>query len=125
MKDQIKQMRNDSLILAGLSFAGGVIITIAMSTVMAMESEITRLENTEKQQVFVWNDDEESIPLMGAPVKLEFIQNDTIYIGPSDNASEYQFTVTDDSISVSDFGRPVGTVKIEGKLKQLIEQDNE
>jgi hypothetical protein len=30
----------------------------------------------------VWNDDEESIPNMGSTVKLEFIENDTIYIGP-------------------------------------------
>lgn len=41
------------------------------------------------------------------------------------DACEYQFFVTDDSISVKDFGRHVGTVKIEGELKQLIEKDNE
>lgn len=38
---------------------------------------------------------------------------------------EYQFTITDDSISVHDFDRYVGTVKIEGQLKQLINKDNE
>jgi hypothetical protein len=37
---------------------------------------------------------------------------------------EYQFVVTDSLISVSDFGREVGTVKIEGQLKQLIDKDN-
>ena len=41
------------------------------------------------------------------------------------DACEYQFVVTDDSISVKDFGRQVGTVLIEGQLKQLIEKDNE
>ena len=40
------------------------------------------------------------------------------------DACEYQFVVTDDSISVKDFGRQVGTVKIEGQLKQLINEDN-
>lgn len=40
------------------------------------------------------------------------------------DACEYQFVVTDDSISVKDFGRHVGTVKIEGQLKQLINEDN-
>jgi hypothetical protein len=78
----MKELRNDALILACLSFAGGVILTIGMTTITAMENEITRLENTQKQQVFVWNDDEESIPNMGSTVKLEFIENDTIYIGP-------------------------------------------
>ena len=39
--------------------------------------------------------------------------------------SEYQFTVTDDSISVQDFDRYVGTVKIEGQLEKLINDDNE
>jgi len=123
----MKELRNDALALACLSFAGGAIITISISTIIAMGESITRLENAPKQQVFVWNDDEESMPNMGSTVKLEFIENDTIYIGPNDeiNLSEYQFVVTDDSLSVSDFGRPVGTVKIEGELKKLIEQDNE
>jgi len=39
--------------------------------------------------------------------------------------TEYQFTVIDDSISVTDFDREVGTVKLEGQLKQLIDKDNE
>ena len=38
---------------------------------------------------------------------------------------EYQFVVTDDSIAVQDFGRKVGTVKIEGQLEELITKDNE
>jgi hypothetical protein len=38
---------------------------------------------------------------------------------------EYQFVVTDDSISVTDFDRQVGTVKLEGQLKELIDKDNE
>ena len=39
--------------------------------------------------------------------------------------TEYQFIVTDDSISVTDFDRQVGTVKLEGQLKELIDKDNE
>lgn len=74
----------------------------------------------------IWNDDLEGIPVDGSPVLLEFMSNDTIYIGSIDNynSPEYQFTTTDDSISVSDYGRKVGTVKIEGQLKELIDQDN-
>ena len=77
---------------------------------------------------FVWNDDEESIPVDGTPIMLEFTDENTVYIGSLEtetNSAEYQFTVTDDSISVQDFDRYVGTVKIEGQLKELINQDNE
>jgi hypothetical protein len=76
----------------------------------------------------IWNDDLEGIPADGTPIMLEFTSNDTIYIGALEtetNSPEYQFTVTDDSISVQDFDRYVGTVKIEGQLKQLIDKDNE
>jgi hypothetical protein len=32
-------------------------------------------------KVIIWNDDEESIPMDGSKVVIEFTQNDTIYIG--------------------------------------------
>ena len=104
-------MRDLTIFIAGVALAIGA-------------SEIAhRLEP--KQQVIVWNDDEESMPNMGSTVILEFIENDTIYIGPNENFCEYQFECTDDSITVRDFGRPVGTVKLEGQLKRLIDKDNE
>jgi hypothetical protein len=37
---------------------------------------------------------------------------------------EYQFIVVDDSIHVENFGEHVGTVKIEGELKELIDNHN-
>ena len=75
---------------------------------------------------FVWNDDEESIPVDGTPIMLEYTDKNTVLIGPLDyQGPEYQFIVTDDSVSVSNFGKPVGTIKLEGQLKQLINQDNE
>lgn len=77
---------------------------------------------------FVWNDDEESIPVDGTPIMLEYTDENTVYIGPLEtetNSAEYQFTITDDSISVYDFDRYVGTVKIEGQLEQLLIKDNE
>ena len=77
---------------------------------------------------FVWNDDEESIPVDGTPIMLEYTDENTVYIGPLEtetNSAEYQFTITDDSISVYDFDRHVGTVKIEGQLEQLLIKDNE
>jgi hypothetical protein len=74
---------------------------------------------------FIWNDDEESIPPDGSAIRLEYTDEDTVYIGPLEDSPEYQFTVTDDSISVKDFDRHVGTVKIEGQLRNLINKDNE
>ncbi len=77
---------------------------------------------------FVWNDDEESIPVDGTPIMLEYTDENTVYIGPLEtetNSAEYQFTITDDSINIHDFDRYVGTVKLEGQLEQLLIKDNE
>jgi len=49
----------------------------------------------------------------------QYIQRDG-YINPA----EYQFVVTDDSITIKDFGKKVGSIKLEGKLKELINQHN-
>jgi hypothetical protein len=37
---------------------------------------------------------------------------------------EYQFIVTDDSVSVKDYDRHVGTIKLDGELERLINNDN-
>ena len=78
--------------------------------------------------VFIWNDDLESIPMDNTPVLLEFSSknSDTLYLGPLEqNPAEYQFTVVDNSVIITDYNREVGTIKLEGQLKQLINQDNE
>ena len=41
------------------------------------------------------------------------------------NPCEYQFIVTDDSVSVFDGKRTVGTIKLEGQLDSLITLDNQ
>lgn len=112
------------LLLAFL--ATSVILNIFLFNDTKKQLELSH--SNDKTTVFIWNDDEESIPVDGTPIMLEFTSNDTIYIGPAEtetNSAEYQFTVTDDSISVNDFDRYVGTVKIEGQLKQLIDKDNQ
>jgi len=35
-----------------------------------------------QEAVFIWNDDEESIPPDGSPITLEFSKGNVIYIGP-------------------------------------------
>ena len=42
-----------------------------------------KAESIPNHPVFIWNDDLESIPMDNSTIKLEFTQNDTIYIGPS------------------------------------------
>ncbi len=123
----MKELRNDALILACLSFAGGVILTIGITTVTAMENEITRLENGSQRAHFVWNDDEESIPRDGATIRIEDTDGDTIYLGtdPEHDDAQYQFTIEDDSVKVYDYARYVGKIKLDGKLLELIEKDNE
>lgn len=89
--------------------------------------QLINLPLNSNQPVFIWNDDEESIPVDSTPIMLQYTSNDTIYLGVLEtetNSPEYQFTITDDSISIHDFDRYVGTVKIEGQLKQLIDKDN-
>jgi len=123
----MKELKNDALILAALSFAGGVILTIGITTVTAMENEITRLENGSQRTHFVWNDDEESIPRDGATIRIEDTDGDTIYLGtdPEHDDAQYQFTIEDDSVKVYDYARYVGKIKLDGKLLELIEKDNE
>jgi len=48
----------------------------------------------------------------------------TVLYAPKD-PTEYQFTVIDNCIEVLDGDRIVGTVMLEGKLKKLINKDNE
>jgi hypothetical protein len=44
---------------------------------------------------------------------------------PPVNPAEYQFVVTDDSVTVYDVNRIVGTIKLEGQLDSLITLDNQ
>ncbi len=43
------------------------------------EVENLRINNEIK---FIWNDDEESIPVDGSLIKIEFTDENTVYIGP-------------------------------------------
>jgi hypothetical protein len=103
-----------TVIIAAITFCSGLLIG-------------HRSVDKDDSITFIWNDDEESIPMDNTPILLEFgsKNSDTIYIGPLEqDPAEYQFTVTDDSITITDFGRKVGTVKLEGQLEELIIKDN-
>jgi hypothetical protein len=111
------------LLVASLCYASGFYVGQSLNE---LPEQISTTLN--KGITFIWNDDEESIPVDSTPIMLEFTSNDTIYLGALETevtASEYQFTITGDSMTVKDFDRHVGTVKVEGQLEQLLIKDNE
>ena len=70
----------DIIILASLSFIGGVFLTLAIESSARKDELLKQAENNDIH--FVWNDDEESIPMPGTPIMLEMIDEETVYIGP-------------------------------------------
>ena len=125
----MKKEQNELIALAALSFAGGVFLTLAMTNVFHRDELLKQEENELKNQgqTFVWNDDWESIPQDGATIRIEHTDGDTVYIGPSEehDPTQYQFFTIDDSVKVYDYSRYVGTIKLDGALKVLIDQDNQ
>ena len=125
----MKKEQNDIIALAALSFIGGVFLTLAMTNVFHRDELLKQEENELKNQgqTFIWNDDWESIPQDGATIRIEHTEGDTVYLGPSEehDPTQYQFFTIDDSVKVYDYSRYVGTIKLDGALKVLIDQDNE
>ena len=125
----MKKEQNELIALVALSFAGGVFLTLAMTNVFHRDELLKQEENALKNQgqTFVWNDDWESIPQDGATIRIEHTEGDTVYIGPSEehDPTQYQFFTIDDSVKVYDYSRYVGTIKLDGTLKALIDQDNQ
>ena len=125
----MKKEQNEIIALAALSFIGGVFLTLAMTNVFHKDELLKQEENELKNQgqTFVWNDDWESIPQDGATIRIEHTDGDTVYIGPSEehDPTQYQFFTIDDSVKVYDYSRYVGTIKLDGTLKALIDQDNQ
>jgi hypothetical protein len=121
--------QNEIIALTTLSFFGGVVLTIVMANVFHREELLKQEENAFKNQgrTFIWNDDWESIPQDGATIRIEHTDGDTIYIGPSEehDPTQYQFFTIDDSVKVYDYSRYVGTIKLDGALKTLIDRDNQ
>ena len=47
-----------------------------------LQKQLALNQETNKGITFIWNDDEESIPVDGSLIQLEFTDEDTVYIGP-------------------------------------------
>lgn len=49
----------------------------------AQDAYIEKLENATNNGIqFIWNDDEESIPKDGSIIRIEYTDENTVYIGP-------------------------------------------
>lgn len=75
---QQQEDKTIGLIMVGI----GTLLSIISLTIM---NDIRRSETEPKEpiQVFVWNDDIESVPIQGY-VKVDTIVNDTIYLSPDE-----------------------------------------
>jgi len=82
----MKEINRDIIIVTALSFFSGVMLTIVMGNAYNREEllrqEVSELKN--QGNTFIWNDDWESIPTDGSLVRIEFTENDTIYIGSAE-----------------------------------------
>lgn len=47
-----------------------------------LQKQLALNQETNKGITFIWNDDEESIPVNGSLIQLEFTDENTVYIGP-------------------------------------------
>jgi hypothetical protein len=81
----MNEQKSDIVILAILSFFGGIMLTIVMGNAFNREELRRQEENEFRNQghTFIWNDDWESIPADGY-VKIDMVEGNTIYLAPSE-----------------------------------------
>lgn len=77
MTDQQQENR-----IIGVLVLCGALISIVALTV-ATDLKVSQTEPNEPKQVFIWNDDIESVPNQGY-IKIDTIVNDTIYLSPDE-----------------------------------------
>jgi hypothetical protein len=77
---KLKNNSDDKFI--GLLAGIGVLMSIVILTI-EHDIKTSEMEPKEPTQVFIWNDDIESVPIQGY-VKVDTIINDTIYLSPDE-----------------------------------------
>lgn len=65
------------LLIASICYVSGFYVGQSLNE---LPEQISTTPN--KGITFIWNDDEESIPVDSTPIMLEFTSGDTIFIGP-------------------------------------------
>jgi hypothetical protein len=77
-QQELQENRLGCILLLGI----GTLLSIVALTI-AHDLETSKNESKEPTQVFIWNDDIESVPIQGY-VKVDTIVNDTIYLSPDE-----------------------------------------
>jgi hypothetical protein len=74
--------QQEDRIIGRILIGTGILLSIVALTIMN-DIRTSETEPKEPTQVFVWNDDIESVPIQGY-VKVDTIINDTIYLSPDE-----------------------------------------
>ena len=74
--------QQEDRIIGRIMIGTGILLSIVMLTLIN-DIETSEMEPKEPTQVFIWNDDIESVPIQGY-VKVDTIVNDTIYLSPDE-----------------------------------------
>lgn len=74
------------IVLIGILIFSVTINFLAFQEIERTHNEIQRLnEPKEDNEIhFIWNDDEESIPPDGSLIKIEFTDENNVFIGPTE-----------------------------------------
>ena len=74
--------QQEDRIIGRILIGTGILLSIVMLTIIN-DIETPETEYKEPTQVFIWNDDIESVPNQGY-IKIDTIVNDTIYLSPDE-----------------------------------------
>jgi hypothetical protein len=73
-------------------FASGIIMGALMIGIGTSVKQQQPKPHPRHEIVFLWNDDDESIPKDGTMIMIQETVGDTIWIGPNDDEETYDYT---------------------------------
>ena len=74
--------QQEDRIIGRILIGTGILLSIVALTIMN-DIKASETEPKEPTQVFIWNDDIESVPIQGY-IRVDTIINDTIYLSPDE-----------------------------------------
>jgi hypothetical protein len=74
--------QQEDKLIGRIMIGTGILLSIVMLTLIN-DIKTSKNELKEPTQVFIWNDDIESVPIQGY-IKVDTIINDTIYLSPDE-----------------------------------------
>lgn len=80
--------KNSKTHVTSIMLYSTIYLVLATITIIMLSVENHKLKLHPNQIVFIWNDDEESIPVDGSLITLEHTDENTVYIGPYDKSAK-------------------------------------